>query len=136
MGQLLFFKPSGRKCGLRKDDWLPPLLREYAKWYLGEFGEGYAGTSTLWRAIYEPTSMPAASTIPKGCIPPPGLGKVQRAYNDLLTSEVGNEVSLVRFFYIVDNPEKAIKQLGLSRRTFYRKKGIGESAIRRYLKEN
>tara|TARA_R100001510_G_scaffold57488_1_gene65738 strand:- start:1186 stop:1590 length:405 start_codon:yes stop_codon:yes gene_type:complete len=120
---------------LRNDDWLPPLLREYAKWLAGEFGEGFSSTSTIWRAFFDPSHGSSQSTLPKGVVPPPGFSKLQRAYNFLLiNTKYGNDVSLVRAFYLCEKPEIIMQLFNISRRTFYRRKSSGERAIRQYLK--
>ena len=116
------------------EDWLQPLLRDWAQWYVSALdgGSNYADATVIWRAIYSPGDLPPGSTMPKGAIPPPGLNRVQLAMNYLLPTDQGEAVRVVRCWYCLGEA-KTLDELGLTRRTMYRRKGTGEAAIRRFL---
>lgn len=116
------------------EDWLQPLLRDWAAWYVSTLdgGSNYADSTVLWRAIYSPGDLPPGSTIPKGAIAPPGLNKIQLAMNCLLPTDKGEAVRVVRCWYCMGE-QRTRDELQLTRRTMYRRKHDGEQAIRRFL---
>ena len=116
------------------EDWLQPLLREWASWYMSTFdgANNHDASSILWRAVHAPIKPPPGSRIPNGALPPPGLNKIQLAMNNLLQSEYGEAIRVVRCWYCLGE-QKTLEELRLTRRTMYRRKGAGESAIRRFL---
>ena len=134
----------------RREDWLPPLLEEYAEWLNGQSESGYSDSTTIWRAIMSPILPEPASAPPKGVVPPPKLERVQRAYNALMTeSEAARAVIVTRTYYcqvVRVDPEtgrtrkpfvvaRAVcDELKLSKPAMYNWKRAGEMAIRGYIK--
>lgn len=116
-------------------DWLADLLREWAAWYMSSLDgqSNYSDASTLWRAVYEPIHLPPGSAIPKGAIPPPGLNRVQLAMNNLLDSEIGEYIRVLRAYYCF-GLERTMESSGLGRRQVFDSKTRGEVAIKAFLR--
>ena len=134
----------------KRDDWLPPLLEEYAEWLNGQSESGYSDSTTIWRAIMSPILPEPASAPPKGVVPPPKLERVQRAYNALMTeSDAARAVIVTRTYYchaVRVDPETGrtyrqesiaktvCAELNLRRTAMFDYKRMGEMAIRGYIK--
>lgn len=116
-------------------DWLPPLLRDWAEWYVGAIDGNldYGDSSPIWRAIMSPINGEFGSSIPKGAAPPPGLAKIQLAMNNLLQSEIGEEINVVRAFYCL-GAERAIDALQMPKTRMYDMRQRGEIAIKGFLR--
>jgi len=107
------------------------LLKDWAAWYNSE-ESGYPGSTPIWRLRNSPGESGFQSSIPSGVLPPPGLGRVQKAMNHLLESRMGQDVEITRMFYTLGLDE-TVKRSGLSRRNVYEKKRRGEAALEGFL---
>ena len=120
-------------------NWLREILKDWADWYLGHAqsemsGDGYSGTTAIWRARNAPSQSPPGSCVPIGVEPPPGLAKICHAMIRLMGDpELGQGVWVMRETYLY-GIENAGPRLNLSQSTVYRMREQGEVALRAFLR--
>ena len=112
-----------------------PVMREWARWYMGSRKSGYSDSTTLYRAMRAPIHPPPGSQIPLGAIPWAGLEDVCWAMNQLLEQEDScMAVSVMRWCYCY-GLERTAEQLRMSRPWAYKWKGRGEDLLCNKLRE-
>lgn len=112
-------------------DEIKDLLRDWAEWTISV--NGYPKSTTIWRLANSPGEDPFQSRIPSGVIPPARLQKLQKAFNKLLNTKVGEDIAVTRMFYLA-GLEATQKEFRCSRRTVYERKRCGEAAIQGFLR--
>lgn len=120
-------------------NWLREILKDWADWYLGHAqsevsGDGYSGSTPIWRARNAPSQSPPGSCIPIGVEPPPGLRQICHAMVRLMGDpELGQGIWVMRevYLYGVNNAGPRLK---LSQRNVYRLCEQGEVALRAFLR--
>ena len=127
------------------EDWLHADLSKYAEWSLlherNEWSEehAYPDATPQWHAQYNPGDIKPHSYPPRGTMCPDDIAHIQSAYINLLPSEMGREVQLVKDYYELAVRRrltpgfKPWESLSLVKTQFYDMRKLGETAIRAYL---
>ena len=100
------------------NDWLSKLLDEWAIWWSNAEHGSYPSSTAIWRILHSPGDSGFESSLPKGVIPPAGLNKINLAMNQLLHSDCGEAVAVVRYLYL-NGRERTTYDLKLSMTRFY-----------------
>ena len=115
------------------NDWLSQLLDEWAIWWSNAEHGSYPSSTAIWRILHSPGDSGFESSLPKGVIPPAGLNKINLAMNQLLHSDCGEAVAVVRYLYLYGR-ERTTYDLKLSQTRFYTLKAQGEACLKGFLK--
>ena len=116
-----------------KNDWLTPLLEDWATWFSNAETGSYPSSTAIWRILHAPGDTEFCGSLPKGVIPPASLNKINLAMNNLIQSDCGLAVTVVRSFHI-NGKDKTIEEFKLSQTRFYTLKSQGEACLKGFLK--
>jgi len=124
---------------MQRTDTLKEWLRDWAQWF--ETASGYSDSTVIGRAMAGKLAMcDFGSTIPLGAEPPRSLAALCYAMTSLTDTEYAEAVRITQAIYKAeaqgkDDPHAYVAaQHRKSKRTAYRLRGAGESAIRAWLR--
>ena len=114
-------------------NWLTKLLEDWAIWWSNAEHGSYPSSTAIWRLVNSPGDSGFESSLPKGVVPPAHLHKINLAMNQLLQSDCGEAVAVVRYVHL-NGRSRTIYDLKLSMTRFYTLKAQGEACLKGFLK--